>query len=223
MAGHIYTYDPATGKNWLFSEGPITGAIVPHADGSLILLQDGQASRLDMKGKQTVIARDLCPGNERFNDAIADPVGRIFGGGFGPKGNLTRIDLDGRITILFDGVGVPNGMGFTPDFKHLYFTDTIPHEIYLFDYDQATGGLTNRRVFAKIPPSDGIPDGMTMDAQGYLWTAIWYGGRLKRIAPDGKLERELRFPVYQTSAATFGGPDLADLYVTTACGKRWRA
>jgi D-xylonolactonase len=98
----------------------------------------------------------------------------------------------------------------------MYFTDSLPRKIYHFDYDRKTGNLSNRRIFAEIPREEGLPDGMTIDGDGYVWSAIWFGGRVKRYAPDGRLDREVFLPVKQTSAVTFGGPDLSDMYVTSA-------
>ena len=127
-----------------------------------------------------------------------------------------RFEKDGSVTQLFDGLGCPNGMGFTPDDKGMYFTDSVPREIYLFDYDRKTGVLSNRRTFADIPKEIGAPDGMTVDAEGFVWTAIWFGGRVRRYAPDGRLDNEVHLPVTQPSAIIFGGPDLRDIYVTSA-------
>lgn len=215
-AGRVYAFDPATGTNRIFSEGRITGGMTLQDDGQLLLFQDGTISLLDMNGKQRVVRHDCCPGSARFNDVIADPEGRVYAGAMGGKGRLFRIGLDGAITELFDGIGVPNGMGFTPDLRHMYFTDSVPREIYIFDYERSTGNLSNRRVFAEIPVEQGVPDGMTMDADGYVWGAVWFGSRVRRYAPDGRVDCEVLFPAAQTSAITFGGADYADAYVTTA-------
>ena len=134
----------------------------------------------------------------------------------GGNGKLLRFDVDGSVTEILDGLGIPNGMGFTPDLRGMYFTDSTPRRLYYFDYDRKTGQLSNQKIFAQIPVEDGLPDGMAVDEQGYVWTAIWFGGRLKRYAPDGRLDRELFFPVRQTSAVTFGGIDLGDIFVTSA-------
>lgn len=150
------------------------------------------------------------------NDVIADPEGRVFAGVMGGNGRLLRFDPDGNITEMFDHLGIPNGMGFPPDLQGMYFTDSVPRRIYRFDYDRSTGNLTNRRIFAEISPDEGLPDGMAVDADGCVWTAIWFGGRLKRFTPEGRLDRQVVLPVKQTSALAFGGPDMADMFVTTA-------
>jgi D-xylonolactonase len=214
--GRVYSYCPATEECRLFSEGPVTGGMTLQDDGSLLLFQDGRISLLGLDGVQREARRDCCPGAERFNDVIADAEGRVYAGAMGGNGLLLRFDPDGSVTEMFDGVGVPNGMGFTPDGKRMYFTDSIPRRIYLFDYDRRTGALSNRRVFAEIPREQGVPDGMTTDSEGYVWSAVWFGGRVKRFAPDGRLDREVLFPVAQTSAIAFGGPDYRDAFVTTA-------
>ncbi|NEP83883.1 MAG: SMP-30/gluconolactonase/LRE family protein [Okeania sp. SIO3B3] len=157
------------------------------------------------------------------NDTVADPTGRfIFGTkyyaleGKYPLAKLYSIDKDGSIKILDEGFHLPNGIGFSPDKKTMYFTDTIPREIYAYDYEVETGEASNKRVFAKIPETEGIPDGMTVDAEGYVWSAQWYGSCLVRYDPDGKVERYVKTPAKQTSSVIFGGDDLTDIYVTTA-------
>jgi D-xylono/L-arabinono-1,4-lactonase len=213
---HVHGFTPANGGCRLFSQVRTTGGMTLQEDGSLLLFQDGSITVLKMDGTQHLLAEDQCPGNDRFNDVIADAEGRVFAGTLGGEGRLIRYDPDGTKTILLEGLGVPNGMGFTPDLKHLYFTDSVPRLIYRFDYDRSTGDLSNQRVFAEIPEDQGVPDGMTVDADGYVWTAVWFGARLKRYTCDGRLDREVHLPVRQVSALTFGGQDLEDIYVTTA-------
>jgi D-xylonolactonase len=162
------------------------------------LFQDGRVSTLGLDGIQREVASGLCPENDRFNDVIADPEGRVFAGTLAGNGRMFRFDTDGSVTEIFDGLGVPNGMGFTLDCKHMYLTDSVPRRIYLFDYDRKSGSLSNRRLFAEIPREEGVPDGMAIDSEGFIWTAIWFGARVKRYTPDGTLDREVRFPVMQT-------------------------
>lgn len=216
FGGTVYTYTPSTESHRLFCQTRVTGGFTFQEDGSLLLFQDGAISMLGLDGSLREVATGMCPQNERFNDVIADPEGRVYAGAMGGNGRLWRFDTDGSVTDLFDGVGIPNGMGFTPDLKGMYFTDSEARKIYHFDYDRKTGNLSNRRVFVEISADEGLPDGMTVDAEGYVWTALWFGSRVKRFGPNGKLERELFFPVTQTSSVTFAGPDLEDMYVTSA-------
>jgi D-xylono/L-arabinono-1,4-lactonase len=214
--GTVYAYHPATQNCSVVARTRITGGFTLQRDGSLLLFQDGRIAVLTRNGVLREVASGLCPGNDRFNDVIADPEGRVFAGAMGGNGKLLRFDPDGTVTEMADGLSIPNGMGFTPDLRGMYFTDSLPRKIYYFDYDRKTGNLSNRRIFAEIPPEEGLPDGMTIDRYGYVWSAIWFGGRVKRYAPDGRLDREVFLPIKQTSAVTFGGPDLTDMYVTSA-------
>lgn len=215
--GVIYGYDPAAAKCEVLVRTRVTGGFTLQEDGSLLLFQDGVIALLGTDGSVREVARDACPENDRFNDVIADPEGRVFAGTLGGgKGRLLRFDTDGRVTEMMNGIGCSNGMGFTPDLAGMYFIDSFAREIYLFDYDRQSGSLSKRRVFARIRCEDGLPDGMTVDAEGFVWTALWYGGRLQRYSPGGRLERETFFPATQTSSVTFGGPNLDEMYVTTA-------
>src|SRR5262249_14771980 len=117
-----------------------------------------------------------------------------------------------------EGIGLSNGMGFTPDNSGLYYTDTTKCMIYLFDYNEGTGALTNQRLFAEVPDDEGMPDGLTVDEDGYIWSARWGGASLVRYAPDGTQERRIDFPVKNVTSVAFGGPDYRDIYVTTAGG-----
>jgi sugar lactone lactonase YvrE len=213
--GIVYAYDPAQAKCSIFKRTRVTGGFTFQQDGSLLLFQDGPVTILKLDGTLRQVASDQCPGNERFNDVIADPEGRVFAGAMGGNGRLWRFDPDGAVTQVAEGFGCPNGMGFTPDLRGMYFTDSPVRKIYHFDYERKTGGLSNRRTFVEIPPHEGLPDGMTVDAEGFVWTALWFGGRVKRYAPDGSLDREIFLPVRQISSITFGGADLTDIYITS--------
>jgi D-xylono/L-arabinono-1,4-lactonase len=223
--GIVYSYDDSKNRCDVFCRTRVTGGFTIQEDGSFLLFQDGRLATLALDGTVRERLSGLCPGNQRFNDVIADPEGRVFAGAMEGNGRLFRFDPDGRVTELFDGIGVPNGMGFTPDLRGMYFIDSPARTIYLFDYERATGSLSNRRVFAEIPLDEGLPDGMTVDADGYVWTAIWFGSRLKRFAPDGSLDRDVFLPATQISSVTFGGRNLTDIYVTSTASTtadRWR-
>jgi D-xylono/L-arabinono-1,4-lactonase len=214
--GEVRSYNPSTGVSALISKTRVTGGFTIQEDGSLLLFQDGRLSLLSLDGTLREVARDQCPENDRFNDVIADPEGRVFAGTMGGDGKLLRFDTDGSVTEMAAGFGIPNGMGFSSDLKGMYFTDSRAHSIYHYDYDRRSGSLSNRRTFAEIPIEEGMPDGMTVDDEGCVWTAIWFGSRLKRYASDGTLKREIELPAKQTSSVTFGGSALTDIYVTTA-------
>jgi D-xylonolactonase len=160
----------------------------------------------------------------RFNDVIADPEGRVFCGtmpiGDRP-GRLYQLDRDLRLHLVLDDAGISNGMGFSPDLTAMYHTDTTKRLISVFAYDRATGALANRRDFVRTPdePGEGMPDGMTVDAGGDVWSARWDGSVLVRYSPAGAERQRIPFPARKVSSVAFGGPDYADAYVTTAGGQ----
>ncbi|MBD2054936.1 SMP-30/gluconolactonase/LRE family protein [Oculatella sp. FACHB-28] len=221
-AGHLYRYDPITNTSEQIYEGEPVGGLTIQVDGSLLLFKARGAIARWHNGKITTIIEQLEEEREtRFNDVIADPAGRVFCGTMPTPdrlGRLYRLDPDGSLTKLLEGIGVSNGMGFTLDRKQLYYTDSPTRKIYLFDYDQATGAISNQRVHIETPESEGVPDGMTIDAAGYLWSARWDGGHLFRYAPDGTEVLRIPFPAKKITSVTFGGTDYITIYVTTAGG-----
>ena len=118
--------------------------------------------------------------------------------------------------MIADGLGISNGMGFSPDLTVFYHTDSLAGEIYAYDYHAATSEVTNRRILVKLDPDEGIPDGMTVDGDGNIWSATWGGAQIIQFDPDGTEMSRIKFPAVQTSAVMFGGEDLIDIYVTTA-------
>ncbi len=220
--GRMFRYDPATGRHEQFYEGEVVGGFTIQADGALLLFMARGAVRIWRADKLTPVVDEIPDErNSRFNDVIADPAGRVFCGTMSSPdhpGRLYRLDTDGTLTTLLEGIGTSNGLGFTPDRKQMYYTDSPRREIYLFDYDQETGAITHQRVFVRTPEDEGVPDGMTVDAAGYVWSARWDGGCLVRYTPDGTEERRIVFPARKVSSVTFGGEDYTDIYVTTAGG-----
>src|SRR5215212_7471674 len=221
VTGRLFRYDPASGRHEQIYSGEQVGGFTIQADGALLLFMERGKIATWRDGRLTTLIEEI-PAERptRFNDVMADPRGRVFCGTISPRydegdqanvqGRLYRLDADLSLTVLLEGIGVSNGMGFTPDGRGLYYTDTHTRDISLFDYDAETGAITSRRPFVVVPPDphEGAPDGMTMDA----------GGCVVRYAPDGTELERIRFPARKVSSAIFGGPDLADLYVTTAGG-----
>lgn len=162
------------------------------------------------------------------NDSAADAAGRfLFGSDYYDSyqeyklGKLFKMDRDGSITVLDEGIHLSNGIGFSPDDKILYYADTGVRKIYAYDYDVEKGEVSGKRVFVDVPDDQGIPDGLTVDAQGYVWSAQWYGSCVIRYAPDGSVDRILKTPAKQTTSVMFGGDDLCGIYVTTASKPAW--
>ena len=219
--GRIFRYEPATGRHEQIYEGEHIGGITIQADGSLALY--GPRGLVDgwCEGRITTLVEGI-PGEEdrRFNDCIADPEGRVFAGTLGQgMGNLYRIDPDGSVSHIVGDVGCSNGMGFTPDLAGLYYVDSVAGIVYLFDYDRATGGLTNQRIWLQVDTALGIPDGMTVDAEGFVWVAFWDGHRVTRYDPaTAEPVATIEVPARKASCLIFGGPEMTDIYISTALG-----
>ena len=224
IKGRIFRFDPLSGKHEMCYEDVLVGGFTIQKDGALLLFRTKGNVVIWRNGNITNVIKEIPEEHEhRFNDVIADPTGRVFCGTYSEErkpGRLYRLNTDGSITKILDNVGCSNGMGFTVDRKQMYFTDSRPAKtIYIFDYDRKTGVISHQRVFVKIPAAEeGVPDGMTVDAAGYIWSATWDGWLLKRYTPQGVEERRIRFPARKVSSITFGGEDLTDIYVTTAGG-----
>ncbi len=220
--GRMFRYDPAAGKHEQFYSGDVVGGFTYQDDGGLLLFMAGGAVKIWRDGELTTVIEGIPDeAQSRFNDVFADPEGRVYCGTMptpSRPGRLYRLDPNRTLTLVLDGIGVSNGMGLTLDRKQLYYTDTRAGKIYLFDYDQASGALSNQRVFVDTTGELGGPDGMTVDADGYVWSARWGGSCLVRYAPDGSEDRRVEFPAKKVSCVTFGGPDYMDMYVTTAGG-----
>jgi D-xylonolactonase len=158
-----------------------------------------------------------------MNDCAADSEGRVYSGswhldeeGRSAPSFLFRVDRDGKVHVADDGICFSNGLAFSPDGATMYFADTVARVIYAYEWRCSDGALRNRRVFARIDRYEGVPDGLCVDAEGYVWCAHWFGGCVSRFDPDGKRERRLDFPAKQTSSVAFGGPELDEIYVTSA-------
>jgi len=157
----------------------------------------------------------------RFNDASVDPAGRVWVGSMDikekePLGTLYRLDSGGTLTPVVKGATVSNGIGWSPDGTRMYYNDSPLRRIDMFDYDQATGEAYQGRMFADLSGAEGFPDGLTVDADGYVWVAMFAGGALRRFTPAGHQDAVIPLPVSQPTSCAFGGPGMADLFVTTA-------
>ena len=222
--GKVFRYDPATEIHQQVYDGRVVGGITVQADGKLLLFMDqGSIATWDGNNLEFIHQTITEEHGNRFNDVIADPEGRVFAGTMSnatTPGRLYRLDPDGKIHKVYEGTKTSNGMGFSPDRKTFYFTDTGPGEIYAFDYERETGGITNQRLLIKIDRSvGGGPDGMTVDSDGNIWSTRWDGSCIVKYSPDGEEIARILFPVKKVSSITFGGDDYRDAYVTTAGGQ----
>lgn len=224
LNGHIHRWDPAHRSHSRLDLGEMVGVVALREKGGLIAgLRSGIAFVEEPAGgiKRLHAPEAHLPDN-RFNDGKCDPAGRFWAGTMPlsadrPEGSLYMTSGDGNIRRMLTDVTISNGLVWNMNKDRMYYIDTPTHEVSVFDYDDATGTIADRRTAVTIPAEEGVPDGMTIDAEGMLWVAHWGGGRLTRRDPEtgGKIE-ELILPVSNVTSCTFGGPDFRDLYITTA-------
>ncbi|WP_458078407.1 SMP-30/gluconolactonase/LRE family protein [Streptomyces sp. EMB26] len=219
LNSRVHTYDPATGRRTVRRTGQHVGAVKPRAGGGLVLnLRDG-VGLLDPDDTFRWLHREPVAGR-RGNDAAVAPDGSLLAGTMrydeAPGGGtLSRVTGDGTATVLLDDVTVSNGTGWSPDGRLMYYIDTPTRRVDVFDFG-GDGTITGRRPLAEIEEGAGFPDGLTVDADGCVWVALWDGGAVRRYTPSGELDRVIELPVPRVTCCAFGGPGLTDLYVTTA-------
>ncbi|MEW2806795.1 SMP-30/gluconolactonase/LRE family protein [Streptomyces massasporeus] len=218
LGSRLHTYDPATGRRAVRRTEQHIGAVKPRAGGGLVLnLRDG-IGLLDPDGGFRWLHHDPVAGR-RANDAAVAPDGALWTGTMrydeAPGGGtLSRVTGDGSVDVVLDDVAVSNGTGWSPDGRLMYYVDSPTRRVDVFDH--LDGRITGRRTLAEIEESAGFPDGLTVDAEGCVWVALWQGSAVRRYTPDGELDRVIELPVPLVTACAFGGADLSDLYITTA-------
>ena len=222
-SGVVFRYDQSGVELGSFCVGQEVGAVIPRRSGGLVLaVRDGIATASDSgKGFELTapVERDT-PGN-RMNDAKCDPAGRLLAGttafDFSPhSAALYRVEPDWSFEQVVRDVTQSNGMAWSPSGSRMYFIDSATQGVDVFDYDVGTGSAGNRRRLVAIDRALGIPDGMTADNRGNLWVACFGGSAVRCFSPAGVQLDEVLFPVSQVTSCAFGGPGLADLYVTSA-------
>jgi len=220
-------YQPAAGQFRTYPVSlPVTALARRAAGGWVAVAHDGLYDWDPCVNIYTRFVGPCAPDNSDlcFNDAAVDRQGRLLLGTysaqdvFAPAGSLYRLDPGEPLVELDRGYATANGIGVSPDGRTLYVSDQRHRQIIALDYDPSDGSAANRRVFATIPPEEGMPDGLTVDAEGFIWSGHWDGWRLTRYDPAGKVERQVHFPVQHVISMAFGGENLDELYVTTA---RW--
>ncbi|MFI7497577.1 SMP-30/gluconolactonase/LRE family protein [Streptomyces sp. NPDC049687] len=220
LGSRLHTYDPSTGRRTVRVTDQHVGAAKPRAGGGLVLnLRDG-VGLLDEDGTFRWLHHEPVPGR-RANDAAVAPDGSLWAGTMrydeAPGGGtLSRLTGDGSVRPVLDDVAVSNGTGWSPDHARMYYVDSPTRRVDVFDYDPTAGRVSDRRPFAEIEEGAGFPDGLTVDADGCVWVALWDGAAVRRYTPTGELDRVLKLPTPRVTACAFGGADLTDLYVTTA-------
>ncbi|AXK34267.1 SMP-30/gluconolactonase/LRE family protein [Streptomyces armeniacus] len=218
LSARVHTYDPADGRRTVLATEQHVGAAKPRAGGGLVVnLRDGVGCYAP-DGRFSWLHREAVPGR-RGNDAAVAPDGALWAGTMRydertDGGSLVRVAPDGSAVTVLDRVTVSNGTGWSPDGRLMYYADTPTGRIDVFDVDGAD--IVGRRTLAELEPGAGLPDGLTVDADGCVWVALWEGGAVRRYTPRGALDRTVRMPASRVTSCAFGGAGLTDLYVTTA-------
>jgi len=231
----VLRFKPATEQLMRWDVGSEVGCLAPLEDGGLLLAQRDGLWRLDTTtGQRTQVATaPYDTATQRFNDGKADPQGRFWAGTvYEPRepalAALYRY-TGGQFTSMVGEAVTANGLGWSPDGRTMYWTDTRAHTIWAFDFDGASGVIANRRVFStfarrgaeqSLEDYGGRPDGAAVDVDGCYWVAMYEGQRLLQLSPRGERLREVVLPVRCPTMPCFGGADLRTLYITSASDKR---
>ena len=218
----VHRLDPARGTVESFRPAEKLGSFAPCAGGGLLIAGRNGLARYDPpSGRlERIVDPEAGGAVNILNDGRCDARGRFWVGSMSKtmeraSGRLYRLDR-GRLDVLDENIWVSNGVCFSPDDKKMYFADSHVKTIFVYDFDLAAGTLGARRVFAAMGDQPGVPDGSSVDRDGFVWNAVFDAGCLVRYAPDGRVDRTVALPVSRPTACAFGGPDLAMLYVTTA-------
>ncbi|MDP2994685.1 MAG: SMP-30/gluconolactonase/LRE family protein [Anaerolineales bacterium] len=231
--GRLHTYDPGEEIDHWVNVGESLGCVAPRPVSlqtrgtSLVIALNSGFMTFNLPSQRMVFLANPEPhltGN-RFNDGKCDPAGRFLAGTMDDaekeaSGSLYSYSPDGTLKTLLTGVRISNGLTWSPDYQTFYYIDTPTRQVTAFDYDLATGNIANPRPVVNVPPKLGWPDGMTSDAEGMLWVAMWGGAKLTRWNPaTGQLLEAIPVPALNVTSCVFGGPDLTDLYITSA--RKW--
>ena len=220
LGRRVHLTDPATGATESMEVPLHVGAIAPRAAGGFVAaLQDGFWIVGDGPARRVATVPEARPGI-RFNDGKCDPSGRFWAGTMEYAENpgvacLYRLDANGGVAKVLDGVSISNGLAWSRDGRTMFYIDTPNARVAAFSFSPEAGAIADRRTAFRIATGAGWPDGMTIDAKGGLWIALWDGAAVHRYV-DGRLDRVIELPVSRPTSCAFGGPDLDELFVTSA-------
>ena len=223
LSHELYIYDPATGENRTVLTCQAVGTVVPRARGGVAVALHNGFALIDLSNDKITPLADperTVPAN-RFNDGKCDPAGRFWAGTMAfnaepGRGALYCLDVDHRVTEKLDSVTISNGIVWSADHKTMYYVDTGLNNVRGFDYDIDSGEISNERVVI-VNEGEGHFDGMSIDAEGMVWIALFGGAGVRRYDPEsGALQRDIGLPMSQVTSCAFGGEHLDELYITSA-------
>lgn len=224
LSSALYVYDPATGENRSYDVGQHVGTVVLRQSGGVMLaLANGFAEYDLASGKVTILSdpESHLPGN-RFNDGKCDPGGRFWAGTMAytdqsTQGSLYRLDADLSVHKMLGNIAISNGIVWSHDKRTMYYIDTMVHNVRAFDYNNASGDISNERVVIPESPEMRMPDGMAIDADGNLWVAHYGAGCVRCWNPHtGQLVDQIDLPARNITSCAFGGKNLDTLFITSA-------
>lgn len=224
LGGAIHRLEPENGDERTFLLGRNVMAIAVRERGGLVLALAKELAFYEPGGElEPIEAVEQDKPQNRFNDGKVDPQGRLWAGTMddvdwdAPSGSLYRLDPTLAVRRLQGEVACANGLGWSPDGRTFYFGESFRYTVFAYDFEPDTGAVAGRRAFATVDRSSGaFPDGLTVDAEGGVWSVHNGAGRVVRYAPDGEVTHEVETPVSQPTSCIFGGRDLDVLYITTS-------
>jgi L-arabinonolactonase len=214
----FFKFIPATGDYEIFQLEDKPGCMAFQETGELIMATT-KGLGIWKGGQLHYLKNAAYNPPARFNDGAVDWQGRFWAGTASDTftNHLYRLDHDGGVQIMESGVSISNGIGWSPDSKTMYYSDSGGAGIvYAYDFDPATGAIDNRRTFLPPTGTSAVADGLTVDSEGCIWTAYWDGWKIARYDPGGQLMAEIKMPVQRPTSCMFGGPALDELYITSA-------
>jgi sugar lactone lactonase YvrE len=227
-ARRVHWHRPGLGDESAAVPEPV-GLLVLRESRGVVIGQGANLAVVEELGEPPVPLVEIDAPGQRLNDGHCDAAGRLWTGtdplDDAGVGMLLRVGPDRAVSVCATGVGVSNGVGFSPDDSVLYHVDSAERTVSARAYEVATGTAGEPRVLFSVPAGEGVPDGLAVDAEGSIWLAVFGGWRIDRIAPDGELLDQIPMPVSHPTSCAFGGPDLEDLFVTSAArplGERQR-
>jgi sugar lactone lactonase YvrE len=218
----VHRYDPVSATDRSARVSGRVGFAAPRAGGGLVLAMEHSFVLLDEDGAgETEMARVELDAPTRMNDGNCDSAGRLYAGTMAldersPVGALYRLDPDGSVERVLDGVVESNGLDWSTDGDTMYYIDSATRSLDAFDFETVTGRLSGRRRIVQFAPEDGTPDGLSVDSEGLIWIAFWGGWSVRRHTPDGALVGAVSLPAAHVTSCAFGGEALDDLYITSA-------